>query len=269
VKLLTHVRDGVERAGVLVDGRVFDLPKAARLIELIAEPTQLDQVVKSSVVGSGTALEELFVTAPLGPVAIRMFDAFEPAGEEPTLAFGNPWAICGPNDDAAVPPGCNAFDFGVQLGVVIGQPGRNIAEEDAHQHIAGYVLVNVWQARDLGRDDSAIAVGPMLVTPDELTADVTVRATVNGHTRAEGSLHDMAWPFASLIAYASRGTSLGTGDLLTSGPLARDEVRPSLSVDDVLAVTADVLGEQAYYVVAGEPLHAISPRRVEAIAESA
>lgn len=270
MKLLTHVREGVERVAVVVDERAFDLPKAATLLDLIGDPDRLDQVVKACIVGSGTSLDEVFATAPLWPVAVRTFSTFAAdGGDVPSFAFGNPWSICGPNDDVAMPPGCSHLDIGVQLGVVIGQPGRNIAEEDAHLHIAGYVLVNDWVARDLGRNDAATTIGPMIVTPDELpeSLDVLGHAVVNGHTVAGGSFADMAWSFDSLVSYASRGTCLGTGDVLTSGPLGGDAGRAPVQIGDIVTVTADGLGEQSCVIVEGEPLQPISTRRVAVSAD--
>ena len=264
MKLLTHVRDGVERVAVVVEERAFDLPKAATIIDLIADPERLSQVVGVSVVGSGVAVDELFVTAPLWPVAIRCFDTFAvDEATEPSFTFGNPWAVCGPNDDVAIPPGCSMFDFGAQVGVVIGLPGRNIAEADALSHVAGYVLVNDWVARCSGRRDTATSIGPMLVTPDELpeSFDLLGKVVVNGHTRAEASMADMAWSFASLISYASRGTTLGTGDLLMAGPFGDMSVRVGLEVGDFVKVTVDGLGEQSCYVLEGESAPPLSPRR--------
>lgn len=264
MKLLTHVREGVERAAVVVDDRAFDLPKNATIIDLIADQARLDQVVKSSIVGNGLPLEQVFATAPLWPVAIRTFDTFSADGTDvPRFAFGNPWSICGPNDEVAMPPGCTTFDVGVQLGVIIGQPGHDIAEEDAYDHIAGFVLVNDWAARAEGRNDAATSIGPMIVTPDELpeTLDLMGHAVVNGHTVAGGSFADMAWGFESLVAYASRGCNLGTGDLLTSGPLGGSRGRQPLQVGDIVTVSADGLGEQSCHVVEGEAALPISPRR--------
>ena len=63
---------------------------------------------------------------------------------------------------------------------MIGREGRDIAEEDASEYIAGYVIINDWTARDTEREeltvglgpakakDFATSLGPWLVTPDEL-----------------------------------------------------------------------------------------------------
>ncbi|MFP3617183.1 fumarylacetoacetate hydrolase family protein, partial [Paraburkholderia sp. SIMBA_050] len=62
--------------------------------------------------------------------------------KEPVV-FGK-WtsAICGPNDDVEIPRGSEKTDWEVELGVVIGRPGRYIDEADALSHVAGYCVVN-------------------------------------------------------------------------------------------------------------------------------
>ena len=43
------------------------------------------------------------------------------------------------------------LDWEVELGIVIGKPGKNIKQEDAFDHVFGYVVVNDISVRDVQR----------------------------------------------------------------------------------------------------------------------
>ena len=61
---------------------------------------------------------------------------------EPILFLKANSCICGPNDPLIIPRGSEKTDWEVELGVVIGQPGKYIDEADAFAHVAGYCVVN-------------------------------------------------------------------------------------------------------------------------------
>src|SRR5919206_182351 len=93
--------------------------------------------------------------------------------------FTNHNAVYGPGADIPLPH-TKALDYELEIACVIGRAGRDIAEEDAEEHIAGYTIMNDWSARDIQREemsvglgpakgkDFATSLGPWLVTPDEL-----------------------------------------------------------------------------------------------------
>jgi 2-keto-4-pentenoate hydratase/2-oxohepta-3-ene-1,7-dioic acid hydratase in catechol pathway len=310
VKLLTHRRAGQDRAAVLEGDRAHDFPEGTRLVDLIAEPEQLVELAGSARTSrrGGVPVEELDVVAPLRPVAVRDFSVFlqhaealmarrgvkeVPAEfwERPVFYFSNPWAITGPYDDVPIPPGCEQFDFELELGAVIGRPGRNIRAEDAEHHIAGYVIMNDWSARDIQQNemprmfgpvkskDTATTLGPLLVTPDELASrrsggsfDIVGRVAINDEPFGEDTFANMAWDFENLIAYASRGATIGTGDLIGSGTCGNgciaevwsrkgDHAHPPLRAGDVVAMSIDELGETRNQVVDGDAVHPIAPVR--------
>ena len=61
---------------------------------------------------------------------------------EPVLFMKAITALSGPNDPLHIPPGAQKTDWEVELGIVIGTRARHVAEADALQHVAGYVLAN-------------------------------------------------------------------------------------------------------------------------------
>lgn len=154
----------------------------------------------------------------------------------PAFYFANADAIVGPYDDVPISPGSTMFDLELELGAVIGRGGRDLHPDRAEEHIAGFTLYNDWTARDhqvvdmaqgIGMaksKDSAITLGPAMVTVDELEPyrhegrlALELSATVNGAELTRGSLARMDWTFGELLAYVSRGTDLTPGAVIGSG----------------------------------------------------
>jgi fumarylacetoacetate (FAA) hydrolase len=198
-------------------------------------------------------LEEVRLLAPLPrPPSLRDFYAFEqhvataarnrgrhvaPAWYEiPVFYFSNHTSIYGPGADVPLPR-TEALDYELEIACVIGRAGRDIAEEDATEYIAGYTIMNDWSARDVQAEEMAVglgpakgkdfatSLGPWLVTPDELEDlelgdgryNLTMLARVNGVERSRGNFRDIYYTFAQMIARASRDATLYPGDVLGSG----------------------------------------------------
>lgn len=221
-------------------------------------------------------------------------DVPEPWFEAPAFYFTNPHAAIGSGRDVPVPPGCEVYDFELEVGVVIGQDGYNLPVEEAWAYIAGFTIFNDWSARDLQQremgvglgpskgKDTATTLGPVIVTADELASsrngdrfDLNMEVSVNGKRIGRDSLANMAWSFAELISYASRGTWVRRGDILGSGTsgggcLAEfwgwsgEQVPPPLAVGDEVSMTVEGIGTVSNRVIAGPPLHQVNAaRRVE------
>jgi 2-keto-4-pentenoate hydratase/2-oxohepta-3-ene-1,7-dioic acid hydratase in catechol pathway len=160
--------------------------------------------------------------------------------QSPAFYFANADAIVGPFDDVPISPGSTMFDLelelGAVIGAVIGRGGRDLHPHRAEKHIAGFTLYNDWTARDhqivdmaqgMGMaksKDSAITLGPALVTVDELEPYrrdgrlvLELSATVNDEELTRGTLAQMDWTFGELLAYISRGTDLPPGAVIGSG----------------------------------------------------
>ncbi|WP_249353621.1 fumarylacetoacetate hydrolase family protein [Rhodococcus sp. USK13] len=200
----------------------------------------------------------------------------------PAFYFSNAGSILGPDEDVPIAPGSTMFDLELELGAVIGRGGRDLDPKNAEQHIVGYTLFNDWTARDhqlldlalgigMGKSkDSAITLGPMLVTADELEEHrkdgrlaLELSATVNDEEIARGSLDQMDWTFGELIAFVSRGVDLVPGDVIGSGTVPggcllehvdtadmKDFTR-WLKPGDVVSLRGQGLGETMQTIVAG------------------
>lgn len=160
--------------------------------------------------------------------------------EAPTFYFTNPHTVLGPGDTVS-PPVSERLDFELELAAVIGaaegSDGANLDSASAAAHIFGYTIMNDWSARDIqSREmkvrlgpakgkDFGTALGPWIVTADELDSFLdedgflALRADVrvNGERIGEDLISNMGWPFADLIAYASRNSRVVPGDVLGSG----------------------------------------------------
>jgi 2-keto-4-pentenoate hydratase/2-oxohepta-3-ene-1,7-dioic acid hydratase in catechol pathway len=211
--------------------------------------------------------------APIDPPAYRDFMAFEqhfvnatarrgltPAPvlyELPVSYMGSVQAMLGPGDEVPWPHYTDEMDYELELGIVIGRPGRDIAPEDALDHVLGLTVFNDFSARDIqfremagGLGPSkgkhfASAVGPRIVTLDALGADLAMTARINGETWSQGSTGTIMWPIAELVAWASAGEQLAAGTLLGTGTVGRGcglELGRRLSPGDVVELEIEGIG---------------------------
>ncbi len=156
--------------------------------------------------------------------------------EIPVFYFSNPNSIAGNDVEISAPFGSNELDFELELGLVIGKRGRNIAPVQAWDYVAGFTIINDFSARDLQRaemevglgpakgKDFASAVGPVLVTRDEFSDKIDrerisleMRARLNGNQLSWGNSSMLFHSFPRMIAQASRDADLFPGDLIGSG----------------------------------------------------
>jgi len=150
--------------------------------------------------------------------------------EYPTFFTKAPTAVNGPYDtipyDGRI---SQQLDWEVELGVVIGRGGKNIAEAEAMNHVFGYTVVNDTSWRDIQRRhgqqwfkgkslDGTCPMGPWIVTRDELDpADLRVECRVNGAVKQSGRTSQMYFKLPRLIAELSLGMTLEPGDVIATG----------------------------------------------------
>ena len=158
----------------------------------------------------------------------------------PIFYFTNHNAIFGEGDIVVENDHLLQLDFELEAAIVIGKHGKNISSNEADDYIAGYTIMNDFSARVLQMEemklnlgpakgkDFATAIGPWLVTPDELIKyeletkfgckhDLRMTAVHNGKQVSDGNLKDMNWTFAEIIERASYGVELFPGDVIGSG----------------------------------------------------
>ncbi len=191
-----------------------------------------------------------------------------PIPEEPVVF--NKWVNCiqGPNDPVTIPRGSVKTDWEVELGVVIGTGGHDIARERALDHVAGYLVVHdvserEWQIErgptwDKGKGFPTFGpIGPWLVTADEVgdPQALTMWLDVNGKRVQDGSTATMIFTVADIVAYCSRFMALEPGDIITTGTppgvgLGQKPTPWYLKAGDVVSLGIAGLGEQRQDFVA-------------------
>ena len=189
---------------------------------------------------------------------------------EPVIFFKATSAVCGPNDNLVIPRGSTKTDWEVELGVVIGKPGKYLTEEDALEHVAGYCVIHDVSERafQLERSgqwvkgkscDTFGPIGPWLVTTDEISdpQNLGLWLEVDGHRYQDGTTSTMVYGVAHLVAYLSQFFTLEPGDVISTGtpPGVGMGVKPNpvyLRPGQEVRLGVDGLGEQRQITVADE-----------------
>ena len=130
------------------------------------------------------------------------------------------------------PPFTSDFQFEVELVIAIGRGGRDIAVEEAGDHIWGYAVGIDLTRRDRQRDardlrlpwevgksfDASAPCGAITPARDARHFhDCAITLSVNGVERQRGDIDQMIWSVPEVIAQLSRQVTLGAGDLIYSG----------------------------------------------------
>ena len=266
MRLLTFEpgRGGTPRIGVLLaDERVLDVGDAARrarqrlpfdpgdMLSLVASGraglAALRKLVRTGS-GKGREMAKLRLLAPIPRPRKNVFcvgwnylEHFEEGAKarphvqdmpaHPAFFTKAPTTVNGPYDPIPLHADVTEkLDWEVELGLVIGRGGRNIAEADAMKHVYGYMVVNDVSAREVQRQhgqqwfkgkslDGTCPMGPWIVTADEVPDPQALRVTcrVNGVAKQDSNTRHMYFRIPRIIAELSAGLTLEPGDLISTG----------------------------------------------------
>jgi 2-keto-4-pentenoate hydratase/2-oxohepta-3-ene-1,7-dioic acid hydratase in catechol pathway len=301
---------GRARLGVARDGELVDLLRAATALNapeareapalltdmlalIAAGPQALDRIRELARRAPEDAAIPLAIVRLLAPIprpsknlfcvgrnyaehaaeSLRASGDAAPAGppQFPNFFTKAVTSVIGPSDNIPYDADLSdELDWEVELGVVIGEGGRNIAREEALAHVFGYTVINDISARDLqhrggaqwfyGKSlDGACPMGPWIVTADEIPdpSRLTLTLTVNGVVKQHDTTANMIFDTSALIAYLSRGIALEPGDIIATGTPAgvgfartpKEFLRP----DDIMETTIDSIGALRNRVVQVPP----------------
>ncbi len=143
-------------------------------------------------------------------------------------------AVVGEGATVHMPIGTKAFDWEIELALVIGRTARNVSVETAMSHVAAYSVAIDFSARDHNRapetfykldwvagkaNDTCCPMGPRLVPAAAIAnpQDIGLKLWVNGELKQNGRSTDMIFTIAEQIATASRIMTLDPGDVLLTG----------------------------------------------------
>lgn len=271
MKLCRYGARGAERPGMIDgDGRLRDLSAhvadiaGAVLADLgplqAIDPASLPLVPGNPRMGAAVGGVGKFIC-----IGLNYSDHAAEAGlkvppEPITFAKFNS-AICGPDDPIIIPRGSVKTDWEVELAFVIGKPGKYIAEADAMDHIAGYMVCNdvserAFQTERSGQwskgksSDNFGPIGPWLVTSDEVPDpnNLAMWLTVNGAVMQKGTTATMVYQVPFLVSYLSQFYTLHPGDVISTGtpPGVGMGMKPPrfLKAGDVVELGIEGLGRQ-------------------------
>jgi len=293
-------------AGVIDLGRASETFRGLSMLdvvrrneELLPEARALSTGEGSLPVGSVLREDEARLLAPLPrPVSVRDGYAFRqhvetarrnrglpmiPEFDEfPVFYFTNALAVIGPGELRVGGRRLEKLDFELECFAVIGKTVTNPTLEEADDAILGYGVMNDLSARALQMEemklnlgpakgkDFATAIGPWLVTKDELAGrlrpspkgnvlDARMTAHVNGVQVSEGNVAQMDWTFAEIVRRAADGVTLEPGEVIGSGTVGTGcflELNGSgitkdqwLRPGDVVSLEIDGLGTLTHSIV--------------------
>jgi ureidoglycolate lyase/2,4-diketo-3-deoxy-L-fuconate hydrolase len=242
MKLLRYGPAGGEKPGMIdAQGQVRDLSDhlpditgAALLpasLQALArlDPASLPQVTRNARIGPCVGGVGKLVCVGLN-YSDHAAEANMAIPSEPVLFLKPTSSIVGPNDDVEIPVGAKKTDWEVELGIIIGKPGKYLALEHAMDHVAGYCIVNDVSERayqlerggtwDKGKGcDTFAPLGPWLVTRDEIAdpQNLELWLEVDGKSCQKGNTAKMIFGVAHLVSYISQFMSFRSGDVISTG----------------------------------------------------
>ncbi|MGO4852383.1 fumarylacetoacetate hydrolase family protein [Phaeovulum sp. W22_SRMD_FR3] len=242
MKLLSFLREGRTGFGAVVAGGVVDLTGfgGARSLKEALAAGLLGKMAQE-IDGRGPGLSMSDITfLPVIPDAGKILciglnylkhkqETGRPDVEHPTVFTRYADSQVGHLQPLVKPAVSERFDYEGEMAVIIGRPGRNIPEERALEHVAGYACYNDGSVRDWQRHTMQFtpgktfpgtgAFGPWMVTADEVGdyRNLPIQTRLNGQVMQDATLSDLLFPLERLIAYCSTFTPLAPGDVIVSG----------------------------------------------------
>lgn len=248
MKLLSFVNKGRETWGAVVGDGVVDLGKAMPAFPTLADYIASGEYLRAAEHLDGKAIDVDLASITYLPViprpekivcAVRNYmdhhQEVLAAGmnrelsEQPPI-FLRVWRSQVAHNQAIVRPHVSeSLDWEGELAVIIGKGGRNIPEDEAYGHIAGYSCYNdasvrEWQfhAKQIasGKNfESTGGFGPWMVTADEIKPgrELKLEVRLNGEVVQSSHTGHMIFSIPKLINYASTIFTLTPGDVIATG----------------------------------------------------
>jgi len=269
MRLVSYRSDRGVRAGLLRDDSVVDVWDAiggdgSSVRDLLAA----ERLAEAGEISDGEAVAEVELQPPVPDpekiicIGLNYRAHAAEAGIEPPDAptffakFRN--ALAAPGATVPLPAASAKVDFEAEVAFVIGRRATEVAEPEALEHVAGYMLLNDLSARDLqfatpqwmpGKVfDGSAPCGPTLVTPDEAGApeQISFSLTLNGERMQAASTDDLIFSVPALVAHLSGLMTLEPGDIVSTGTPAgvgsTRQPRVWLKPGDEIEISSPTLG---------------------------
>lgn len=303
MKLISFALDGQTRAGLWLGEQVLDLPAAAALAGENVDLSSVLAIARGGI-GQWQTLRRIeknraaFGSALLPAPEVQLLAPIPVPGRNPFCVGRNyldhvKEGYAKRGSDLKLPevpqfftkathavnaPGAavrldsqvtKLLDYEVELAVIIGRGGRDIARDQAYDHVFGYTIANDVTARDLQRRhdqwfkgkslDTTLPMGPWIIDPEEIGDPRTLELSlsVNGQERQRAKVEQMIFDIPAIIASLSAGLTLEAGDIICTGTPAgvgfAMEPTQRLRGGDVVVARIDRIGELESPIVEVSP----------------
>ena len=299
MKLVTCSHEARTLTGMWIGDRILDLAAAGRRMNEAADLSNMLAIVRGGEASVATLrrmesrrdefteawldASQVRLLAPIPAPARNVFcvgrnyadhvrEGASVAGKElklpevPQFFSKATGAVNGPYDDVRLDPRVTRLlDYEVELAVLIGTAGRDIARERAYEHVFGYCVLNDFTARDLQRRhdqwfkgkslDTTCPIGPCIVDRASLGDPSTLELTlsVNGEERQRATVSQMIFDIPAILVSLSAGLTLQPGDIIATGTPAGVgyAMTPprALRGGDVVVSRIDRIGELRNHIV--------------------
>jgi 2-keto-4-pentenoate hydratase/2-oxohepta-3-ene-1,7-dioic acid hydratase in catechol pathway len=283
MKLCTFLRDAVPVVGVVTDHGIVDLsasapdlPREMSALLAAGEPALRRAATAARAGRERIALDSVRLAPPiLRPpkflaIGLNYADHVAEAGLEkpklPTVFNKQSTCVAGPTDPVHMPRVSSALDYEGELGFVIGRRCRHVPREQAHEVIAGYLVVNDVSVRDwqlriptwtMGKSfDTHGPIGPWITTADEAGDPhaLRLRTWINDELRQDSNTKNLIFDCFAIVEHLSTAFTLEPGDVVATGTPGGVGIamKPPklLSIGDVMRVEIEGLGTLENRVVA-------------------
>lgn len=210
------------------------------LAALIEDPSLLESVSSSTDLGNPVPVGAVTPSLPMANpptiicLGLNYVEHIKEGGYEipdyPALFMRGTQSIMAAGAPMIRPSCSDKLDYEAELMMIIGKGGRHIPEETALDHVFGYTIFNDGSVRDYQRKthqwtpgknfDGTGAIGPVVVTPDELpkgASGLKIESRVGSEILQSSNTSNMIWSAAKTIAIISEYTTLMPGDHIALG----------------------------------------------------
>jgi 2-keto-4-pentenoate hydratase/2-oxohepta-3-ene-1,7-dioic acid hydratase in catechol pathway len=212
----------------------------ADLTNMIENPELMKAIPSMTDLGPGIAVSDITPALPVAKpgtiicLGLNYIEHIKEGGYDvpdyPALFMRGPNSIMAAGAPLVRPTCSDKLDYEAELMLIVGKGGRHISEADALNHVFGYTVFNDGSVRDYQRKthqwtpgknfDNTGAIGPYVVTPDELpegAKGLKIESRVGTEILQSSNTENMIWSAASAIAIISEYTTLAPGDLIALG----------------------------------------------------
>lgn len=256
MRLVSYLRQGTARGGVIVGDSVIDLRRFLTVAGVAPTSSVREFLtIHSHAIGSlsaeasrladlspeirAGALADLRLLSPVPDpgkvlcIGLNYKDHVAETGralpQYPDVFVKFASTLIGPQDEILGSDVSDNLDFEGEVAVVIGRRAHRVSEGDALSYVAGLAPLNDTTARDLqyrgtqwtaGKAvDGSTPWGPAIVTLDEVGDPQTleIRTRVNGVEMQHSNTRHQIFTIATIVSYLSGFLALEPGDVIATG----------------------------------------------------